>query len=203
MKLFWCPQTRAARVLWMLEEAQLEHELVLVDIRDPGSISNPEFHAASPMGKVPALIDGEVKLSESAAICLYLADRYPQTGLAPAIDDPLRGQFLYWMFFTPAVIEPAMSEKFGNLKPNKHSHGWGDYDSMLNTLSLGVKDQPWLLGNQFTAADVLVGSTVYFLKKFGIMPESDVLEAYLERCLARPAYQTALAKDEQISESSS
>jgi len=107
------------------------------------------------------------------------------------------------MFFTPAVIEPAMSEKFGNLKPNKHSHGWGDYDSMLNTLSQGVKDQPWLLGNQFTAADVLVGSTVYFLKKFGIMPESDVLEAYLERCLARPAYQTALAKDEQISESSS
>ena len=147
------------------------------------------------MGKVPALADGEVKMSESAAICLYLADRYSSGTLAPALDDAQRGQFLYWMFFTPAVIEPAMSEKFAGAESNRFSSGWGDFDSMITTLEEGVGDGPWLLGDQFSAADVMVGSSTVFMRMFDILPESDALGAYADRCLARPAYQRAMELD--------
>ena len=112
MRLFWCPKTRAARAVWMLEELGQPYERVLVDIRDDSAARDPGFAAASPMGKVPALQDGDVRLAESAAICLYTADRYAAGRLAPAVDHADRGRFLYWTFYTPAVIEPAMSEKF-------------------------------------------------------------------------------------------
>ncbi|MDX1384389.1 MAG: glutathione S-transferase, partial [Thermoanaerobaculia bacterium] len=142
MKLFWCPQTRAARAVWMLEELGRPYERVLVDIRDSEAPRDPEFALASPMGKVPALADGDVRLAESAAICLYLADRYASGRLAPPIDHPDRGRFLYWMFYTPAVVEPAMAEKFAGTEPNRLSHGWGDFDAMLETLAAGLDDGP-------------------------------------------------------------
>ena len=110
--LFWCPKTRSVRALWMLEELGRPYERVLVDIRDRDAERDPRFSAASPMGKVPAIEDGEVRLAESAAICLYLPDRHALGELSPALDDPARGRYLYWMLYTPAVIEPAMSEKF-------------------------------------------------------------------------------------------
>ena len=111
IRLFWCPQTRASRILWMLEEMDEPFEVEMVDIRNPGSKS-AEFLAASPMGKVPAIEDGPVKIADSSAIALYLADRYPACGLAPAIDDPLRGSYMSWLTFPPGVIEPSMAEKF-------------------------------------------------------------------------------------------
>lgn len=193
MKLYWAPQTRASRAVWMLEEAGVDYERVHIDIRDPQAKADPEFRVASPMGKVPALADGEVRLAESAALCLYVADRYCLGSLAPALDDPRRGTFLYWMLFTPAVLEPAMSEKVGGWTPNPQSNGWGDFDSMIATLEGGLGDGPWLLGDQFTAADVMVGASAAFLKMFNMLPESPVIEAYVDRCLARPAYQKALA----------
>lgn len=193
--LFWCPQTRAARVLWMLEELGQPFEIKQIDIRDEASKNDPLFRVASPMGKVPALMDGDVFVSESAAICLYLADKYSDAALAPAVDDLGRGRFLYWMMFTPAVLEPAMAEKFGGWETNKLSHGWGDYDSMIKTLEGGLKQGPWLMGEQFTAADVVVGSSANFLKMFNVLPESPVIEAYIERCLERPAYQRTLARE--------
>ena len=145
------------------------------------------------MGKVPALIDGEVKMAESAAICLYLADRYSPGVLAPEIDDPQRGRFLYWLMYTPAVIEPAMSEKFNKVEPNRYRSGWGDFDLMVQTLEYALEGQDWIVGDRFTAADVMVGSSVVFLRMFEMLPESDLLGAYADRCLARPAYQRALA----------
>ena len=194
--LFWCPRTRAARALWMLEELGQPFEVKQIDIRGDASKSNPMFRVASPMGKVPALMDGDVLVSESAAICLYLADRYPDAGLAPAVDALGRGRFLYWMMFTPAVLEPSMAEKFGGWETNKFSHGWGDFDSMIKTLEGGLKQGPWLMGEQFSAADVVVGSSANFLKMFNVLPESPVIEAYIERCLARPAYQRTLARED-------
>lgn len=195
MRLFWCPQTRAVRALWMLEELGLEYELVKTDVTAEEDPNRAELLTASPMGKVPALIDGDAKMSESAAICLYLADRYALGEMAPKLDGTERGKFLYWIMYTPAVIEPAMSEKFQGLDPNKYSHGWGDYDTMVKTLEDALVGRDWLIGDRFSAADVMVGSTCYFLKKFGIMPESPVLEAYVERCVARPANVKALAID--------
>jgi glutathione S-transferase len=197
IRLFWCPRTRASRILWMLEEMDEPFEVEMVDIRNPET-KTAEFLAASPMGKVPAIEDGPVKIADSSAIALYLADRYPASGLAPAIDDPLRGSYLYWMTFTPGVIEPSMAEKFNQWEVNRGSSGWGDYDLMMEVLEKGLKDGPWLLGARFSAADVLVGSSIYFMKLFGILPETPVMETYLERCLARPAYVKALARDAEF-----
>lgn len=195
MKLYWCPKTRAVRAVWMLEELGLPYERVLVDIRDESATPDAGFLAASPMGKVPALEDGEVRLAESAAICLYVADRYAGGRLAPALDDPDRGRFLYWMFYTPAVIEPAMSEKFSGAAGNRFSSGWGDFPTMIATLEAGLAEGPYILGERFSAADVLLGSSAVFMRTFGVLPESKTLEAYADRCLERPAYQKAIALD--------
>lgn len=200
--LFWCPQTRASRILWLLEEMEEPFEVRLIDIRDPDSKSDADFVAASPMGKVPAIMDttpnGVVRMADSSSIALYLADRYPASGLAPAIDDPARGKYLYWMTYTPGVIEPAMMEKFTGQEVSRASSGWGNFDTMVEVLEAGLEEGPWLMGEQFSAADVLVGSSVYFMKMFGILPDSPVLSAYGDRCLARPAYARALARDAEL-----
>jgi len=195
MKLFWCPRTRAARAMWMLEEAGVYYERVLVDIRDPKAPRDPDFLAASPLGKVPALADGEVRMADSAAICLYVADRYAAGRLAPEIDHPDRGRFLWWMFFSPGAIEPAMAEKAGGWTANPGSHGWGSFDAVMRTFEQGLEPGPWLLGDRFTAADVMMGSSAVFLRLFKMLPESPVLEAYADRCLARPAYQRAMSAE--------
>ena len=196
MKLYWSPQTRSTRALWMLEEAGLDYERELVNIQDPQRENSAEFLAASPMGKVPALVDGDASMSESAAICLYVADRYSAGKLAPAVDDPARGKFLYWLMYTPAVIEPSMSEKFHGVETNRYRSGWGDFDLMLETLERGIAGKDWVLGENFTAADVMLGSSVVFMRMFDMLPDSAVLGAYADRCLARPAYRKALALNE-------
>ncbi len=193
MKLYWAPQTRSTRALWMLEEAGIDYELELVDIRGAERQDAPEFLEASPMGKVPALIDGDVHMSESAAICLYLADRYSAGKLSPAIDDASRGKFLYWLMYTPAVVEPAMAEKFSDTETNRGRNAWGDFDLMIQTWEQGLGDAEWILGDAFSAADVMLGSSAVFLQMFGMMPESPQLKGYAERCLARDAYQKAVA----------
>jgi glutathione S-transferase len=151
------------------------------------------------MGKVPALMDetpeGTVYMADSAPICLYLSDRYPSAGLAPAVDHPSRGKFLYWMNYTPGVIEPAMMEKFVGFEVEPGSCGWGSYVLMMKVLEEALKEGPWVMGDNFTAADVLLGSSVYFMKMFKLLEDNPVLDAYAERCLARPAYQAALARD--------
>ncbi len=199
MKLFWSPQTRSARALWMLEEAGIDYERELVDIQNPDRDNTAEFLAASPMGKVPALVDGDLGMAESAAICLYVADRYAPGTLAPAIDDARRGKFLYWLMYTPAVIEPAMSEKFNGVETNRYRSGWGDFELMIETLEQGIDGNSWILGETFTAADVMLGSSVVFMRMFNMLPDSATLGAYADRCLARPAYQKALALNEPVS----
>jgi glutathione S-transferase len=195
MKLYWCAKTRSSRVVWMLEELGENYERVVVDVRDPEAKKHPGFRSASLMGKVPALEDGEVRMADSAAICMYLADRYAPGTLAPALDDPDRGMYLYWMTFSPGVIEPAMAEKAGGWTADRGRNGWGSFDLMIRTLECGLEQGPWLFGERFTAADVMVGSSAAFLHLFKMLPPSEVIEAYVARCLARPAYQKAIALD--------
>ena len=179
----------------MLEEAGVEYELEHIDIRDGGRQDNVDFRAASPMRKVPALQDHNVQMAESAAICLYIADRYCGGILAPTIDDPQRGRFLYWLMYTPAVIEPTMSEKLNKIEPNRGRNGWGDFKSMIKTLSDGLGGNPWILGDHFTAADVMLGSSVHFLQLFDLLGDAPVLTDYVNRCRQRPAFQTAQSKE--------
>ena len=197
MKLFWAPQTRSQRAIWMLEEAGVDYVMERVDIAAENRKDTAEFRAASPMGKVPAIIDGDVSMSESAAICIYVADRYNAGTLAPAPDDALRGKYLYWTLYTPAVIEPAMSEKFNQVETNRHRSGWGDFDLMIETWDDALDDgREWILGDHFTAADVMLGSSAIFLGLFNMLPETRNIGAYGERCLARPANQRAFKKSE-------
>lgn len=196
MKLFWAPQTRSMRALWMLEEAGLDYAMELVDIRSSDRRDSADFLAASPMGKVPAIVDGDASMSESAAICLYIADRYGPGTLAPALDDPLRGKYLYWTMYTPAVVEPAMAEKFANLEPNRLSHGWGDFDEMIRVFDEGLQGKDWILGDRFTAADVMLGSSAVFMRMFEMLPDTKNIGDYADRCQARPAFQKASTKAE-------
>ncbi|MBT8132589.1 MAG: glutathione S-transferase family protein [Gammaproteobacteria bacterium] len=196
MKLFWYPRTRSSRTIWLLEEAGVAYDLEKVDLSKAVEQRGDAFLRASPMGKVPAIQDDNVALADSAAIALYIADRYPQNRLAPAIDDPMRGQYLYWMLFSPGSMEPAMAEKVGGWKTNRATHGWGDFDTMISTLEKGLQNGPWILGEQFSAADVMVGSTTGFLRMFDLLPESAVIEAYTDRCQARPGNQKAMQLQE-------
>ncbi|MGD2130266.1 MAG: glutathione S-transferase family protein [Lysobacterales bacterium] len=200
--LFWCPRTRASRILWLLEELGEPFDVRLIDIRKPEARQDPEFVASSPMGKVPAIMDDTggavVRVADSAAIALYLADRYPAAGLAPAPDDPLRGPFLFWTTFTPGVLEPALAEKFNNWEVSRATSGWGDWNLMVEVLERGLERGPWILGDRFSAADIMLGSSVYFMKIFGVLPDSQVLSDYGDRCLARPAYGKALARDAEL-----
>ena len=193
MKLYWCPKTRAVRALWMLEELGQPYQRVLIDIRDPAARADPAFRAASPMGKVPALEDGATRLWDSGAICAYLADQYPGAGLAPPIGHPDRGAYLQWLMYTNSVIEPAMAEKFSQAPVSTVAHGWGSFELMLETLRQGLERGPWILGERFSAADVLLGMSCHFLRQFGAVKDEPRLFAYADRCAARPALQRALA----------
>jgi len=193
MKLYWCPQTRAIRGVWLLEEAGVPYERVHINIRDPQSRTNQDFRAASPMGKVPALEDGPTRLWDSGAICAYVADQYPASGLAPPIGAPQRGSYLQWLMFNNAVLEPAMGEKAGGLPANPSRNGWGSWDLMLGTLRNGLERGPWILGDRFSAADVLLGSSCHFMRLFKMVEDEPVLFAYADRCTSRPAFKRAQA----------
>ena len=193
MKLYWCPDTRANRAVWMLEELGVPYETVYVDIFKPGR--SAELLAVSPMGKVPALEDGDVRMCDSAAICLYLADRYAPGALAPAVDDPDRGRFLQWMIFAPGVVEPAVTEMFGGSAGDTRANGWGDFDRMVRTWERGLGDNPWILGRRFTAADVMLGATGVLFQRFRLFRGHPALSDYIARCKRREAFQRALAVD--------
>jgi glutathione S-transferase len=195
MKLYWAPQTRAMRAAWMLEELGIPYQRVRIDIRDPASKSEPAFLAASPMGKVPALEDGAVRIWDSGAICGYLADQYPKAGLAPPIGHPDRGRYLMWLMYTNAVIEPAMGEKMTQIPSKPSTYGWGSFDQMVATLRQGLEPGPWILGERFSAADVLLGSACHFMRAFRMLENEPALFAYADRCMARPAFQQAAALD--------
>lgn len=194
MKLYWCPGTRANRVVWLLEELGVDYETIYVDVFKPQR--SDEFLAASPMGKVPALADGVVRMCDSAAICLYLADTYSRGELAPAFDDPDRGRFLQWMIFAPGVIEPAVTEMFGGRAGDPRSNGWGDFDRMIRVWEEGLGDRPWILGDRFTAADVMLGATGVLFRRFKLFRDHPALSEYIGRCERREAFQKALAVDE-------
>jgi glutathione S-transferase len=195
MKFYWCANTRAFRIAWLLEEAGVRYERVVIDIHDAAAKSDPAFRAVSPMGKVPALEDGAARLSDSGAICIYVADQYTEARLAPPVGHPERARYLQWITFTNSVIEPAMAEKFAKLEPRPGSFGWGSFDLMLATLRSELSRGEWILGDRFCAADVLLGTSAFYLKQFALIGDDPILSAYAVRCQERPAWQRAKAFD--------
>jgi len=193
------PFTRAAGVLWMLEEVGCEYTLEHLDIMT-GAHKRPEFKGVNPMGKIPTLVDGDTVVTEAAAIGLYLADRYALGRLAPPPDSPERGTYLRWSFYAPSVIEPGCLAKAAKWDFKPSQAGWGSYEEMLDTISAAIGDGPWLLGEQFTMADVVFGGTVRWMTMFGMLDERPEYVAYVERLSARTAYQRSTEINERIIE---
>lgn len=180
------PFSRAATVVWMLEELGQPYELQYVDILSGVQKKEP-FRKLNPMGKVPTLIDGDAVVTESAAIATYLADKYSLGTLAPALDSPERGTYLRWLFYPSAVIEPGCMAKAANWEYKPGSAGWGTYEEILDTISTAIGDGPWLLGERFSMADVVFGGTVRWMTMFGMLEKRPEYMAYVDRMNARPA----------------
>ncbi len=195
--LYHHPFSRAAGVLWTLEEIGEPYELVYVDIR-AGAQKQGDVIAKNPMGKVPLLVDGEATVTEAAAIALYLADRYAPGRLAPRLDDPRRGAYFRWSLFAPSVIEPGAMAKLNKWEFRAGQAGWGEFDAMLRAIDGAVTPGPFLLGDQFTIADVIMGGTLRYMTMFKMLEASPAVTAYLERLAARPALQRANARNQQI-----
>jgi glutathione S-transferase len=193
--LYYAPRTRAFRALWFLEELGRPYRIEHVDF-EKGEHKQPEFLKLNPMGKLPTLIDQETPIAESGAILLHVADKYSAGELAPRPDDPKRADYLRWLFFAAGVMEPAFGEKFFKWEVPASQVAWGDFASMEKTVTDAVSQGPWLLGEQFTAADVFVGSNLHWGTLWKLFPAEGAVADYVARCAARPALQRALALEE-------
>ena len=193
MQLYWSPRSRAFTTLWLMEETGQPYERVLIDL-SKGAQKTPEYLAINPMGKVPALQDGEVTLAEAAAICAYVAELYPQAKLAPPMGDRLRAKYLYWLFFGPSCVEPAMVQVATKIEINPTAAGWGNAERVFDVLDAGLEQGPWILGENFSAADIVIGSGLNFaVRLFKMIPARPSFDRYIDACTARPAFQRASA----------
>src|ERR1700722_10320548 len=191
MKLYWSPRSRSFSALWLMEETGQPYERVLTDI-SKGAQKAPEYLAINPMGKVPALADGEATLAEAAAICAYVAERDPEAKLAPPPGDPMRAKYLYWLFFAPGCIEPAMVQVATKIEMNPVAAGWGDAQRVFDLLDAALSKGPWILGENFSAADIAIGSSLNFaVRLFKMVPARPSFDRYIDACAARPAFPLA------------
>jgi len=189
MKHYFSPTSRAVTTNWMLTELGAEHEQVVVDFGS-GETSSPEYRRINPMGKIPTLVDGEVIVTEVAAICAYLADRYPEKGFAPPPNSRERGRYYRYLFFPGTTLEPMFTTKLlGVTDYPAESVGWGDFERCMATVESMTPLSDWVLGSQFSAADVVFGGTLDFAVQFGWLESpSPRVAAYVRRIKDRPAY---------------
>ncbi|MDT7536115.1 glutathione S-transferase family protein [Sphingobium sp. SA2] len=191
------PMSRGQIARWMLEETGVAYDTVILDYGT--TMKAPDYLAINPMGKVPAIRHGDTIVTECAAICAYLADAFPAANLAPPTD--ARGAYYRWLFFAAGPLEAAITNKaMGFVLPEgrEQSVGYGTLDDVLQALEQAVSVPQWICGDQFTAADVYVGSQVDWGLAFGTMPATPALTAYAERLRTRPAYQRQKAIDNAL-----
>lgn len=193
------PYSRAANTVWMLEEVGVPYELKYLDLQ-AGEHKRPEIMALNPMGKLPILQDEKTTITESAAIGLYLADRYALGKFAPTLDDPARGTYLRWCLFAPSVIEPGSMAKAANWTFRESSAGFGNYESMIRTMQSAIDGRTWVLGEQFSMADVIFGGTISYMLRFKMLEPLPVFASYSERLEQRPARQRANAINAKVAE---
>jgi glutathione S-transferase len=198
MKLYHIPQSRSVRVKWMLEELGVPYDTVTLSMTD-GSLKTPEHLARHPHGAVPVLEDGGVNLFESAAICLYLADKYPEKKLAPAIGTTERGLYYQWVVYTMATIEPPVLQVFlhavrlpeAERQAKIADEGRATFKNIGATLSKALAGKEYLVGNQFSTADLMVGSTLQWASFMGLLEGQPALQEYVQRLMQRPGNQRA------------
>lgn len=196
--LYHAPNTRSSIALTLLEEIGAPYALEVLNIK-AGEQRQPAYLAVNPMGKVPAVTHGDALITEQVAIFLYLADLFPEAGLAPAQGDPLRGPYLRWMVYYAACFEPAIGDRALKREPGPPSMmAYGDFDSVIDTVTTQLAEGPYMLGKKFTAADVIWGSGLSWTTKFQLIPERPAIKAYIERFESRPSVARVKAIDAEL-----
>jgi glutathione S-transferase len=185
--LFHSPNTRSSGTLVLLEELGAPYELRVLNMQ-AGEQRQPAYLAINPLGKVPAILHGDVLVTEQVAIYLYLADLFPRGGLTPPLGDARRGPYLRWMVFYAACFEPAVVDRAMKRGPDPAMMSpYGDFDTVMAAVNGQLRAGPFFLGEQFSVADVLWGSALRWTTMFGIVPETPEINAYIERTTNRPA----------------
>jgi glutathione S-transferase len=199
LTLYHAAPSRSSITRWMLEELGEPYDIHLLSLAK-GENRAPDYLAVNPMGKVPALKHGDVVITEAAAICAYLADEFPKARLNIPTGDPRRGVYLKWMFFGPSCIEPAMMDRAFPRKEEarRGALGYGDFDTTMDVVAKAVSAGTYLMGEQFTAADVVIGSGLRFGMMFKLLPERGEFTQYVARLATRPALQRADAADKEL-----
>lgn len=196
---FHAPQTRSSSILWLLEELGAKRETRVLNLKK-GEHKEPWFLKINPMGKVPAITHGGVSVTEAPAIAMYLADALPDAGLAPAANDTARGTYLRWLVFNAACVEPAMLDRALKREGgNPAMLPYGDSTTTIDALAGALAKGPYILGEKFSAADVVIGSGVRWMLMFKLLPERTEFTSYTERLSQRPALLRAMEMDAAFS----
>lgn len=196
--LYHSPNTRSTGALLLLEELGVPYDLHLLNMK-ANEQRSAAYLAVNPMGKVPAVVHNGALITEQPAVYMYLADLYPEAGLAPAIGNALRGPYLRWMVFYGSCFEPALIDRSQkNTAAPQAMSPYGNFDTMLKTLTDQLEKGPYLLGSKFTAADVLWGTALTWTTMFKLVPELPVIQSYIARVSARPAMTRGRAKDAEL-----
>jgi glutathione S-transferase len=195
LTLFHAPRSRSFRMLWLLEELAAPFEVKIVGIRRGDGSGSADPANPHPHGKVPALMDGGTLVFETPAIALYLTDKFPAAGLGPKIGDAERGAYLTWLSYYTGVIEPSLTAKFLKIQHIYGTFGWAPFDDVIAHLARELSGRSYLVGDRFSAADIVIGGSMPLLMGRGIVPDAEVFKAYTARVTARPAFARAQAKD--------
>lgn len=196
--LYTNPMSRGRIARWMLEEVGQPYRTEIIEY---GSIKSPAYLAVNPMGKVPAITHGETVVTEGAAICAYLADAFPEAGLAPAPTDRARGPYLRWLFFAAGPLEAVATNKALKLEVppgQERMAGYGTYGDVMNALEGAVSGRSFVAGDRFSAADLYLGSHLAWGMMFGTVEKRAAFEAYLGPLLERPAAKRAKEIDDAL-----
>jgi glutathione S-transferase len=194
--LFHKPKSRSTRFIFLLEELEAPYQIKRVTIKSRDGSGGVDPENPHPHGKVPAITDDGALVFESSAIALYLTDKFRKNELGPVAEDPKRGEYLTWLAYYTGVLEPAFVSKFMKVDVPVGTAGWVAVDSALPLLVKTLGKGPYLLGEKFSAADILYGTTFAMFAGSPLLPKEPVLEDYARRCTARPAFKRALEKDE-------
>jgi glutathione S-transferase len=193
--LYHAPRSRSSRFIFLLEELGAPYEIAKVNIRrgdGSGALDPTNPH---PHGKVPVIRDGETIVHESAAIALYLTDKFPAAGIGPVVGDPKRGAYLTWLAYYAGVMEPSWTSAFLKTEVPRGTAGWVKTDEVMELVNSTLGKSPYILGEKFSAADILIGTTFKLFMGSPLLAKTDLLESYVKRVVERPAYARAAAKD--------
>ena len=193
--LYHAPRSRSSRFIFLLEELGVPYEIAKVSIRrgdGSGALDSGNPH---PHGKVPVIRDGETVVYESAAIALYLTDKFPAAGVGPVVGDSKRGAYLTWLAYYAGVMEPSWTSAFMKTEVPRGTAGWVKTGEVMDLVNSTLAKSPYILGEKFSAADILIGTTFKLFMGSPLLAKTDLLEAYVQRVVGRPAYARAAAKD--------